>query len=179
MKRILVICVLLLGCGRRESGGEGEINEQGMVREAKQAGGIVWSYPAVWERVEDSIRVVTYLVPSYMEDLDAAECGVSYFGKDQGGTIDDNIQRWRSQFEGEPQANKDTMEVKGLKVTVVRISGTYLASGGSHGRKLSYKLMGSIVEAPDGLVFFKLTGPASLIEKSQENFQGMMQSITK
>lgn len=179
---IVVVAAVFQSCGPRKSGGGTE--GQGLVREEKPAGGIVWSYPSPWERMHEiPMRVVTYVVPSYLEDLDAAECAVFYFGKDQGGTVDDNINRWGSQFEGVGQANKASMESGGMKITIVRISGTYLAPAGpmmeSQGKKSTYKLLGSIVEAPEGLVFFKLTGPASLIEKSEENFQGMMESIAK
>ncbi len=94
-----------------------------------------------------------------------------------------NIRRWGSQFEGAGEARKTTSEVAGLNVTRVEIAGTYLAPGGpmmeSQGRKENFRLLGAIVEAPEGSVFFKLTGPANTVAAAEREFDAMIQSITK
>jgi hypothetical protein len=46
-------------------------------------------------------------------------------------------------------------------------------------KKPGYRLLGAIVEAPRGLVFFKCTGPAATIGKAQADFQGLVGSLTK
>ncbi len=179
----VVAALALCGCGGKSGESKGSDGEE-LVREAKPAGGIVWSYPSAWTKEHDlPMRIATYVIPSYMEDIDPAECAVFYFGKDQGGTVDENINRWGSQFEGVGEATKTPMEAGGMHITVVRISGTYLAPGGpqmqSQGQRPNYKLLGAIVEGPEGLVFFKLTGPASLIEKSDADFHKLMESVRK
>jgi hypothetical protein len=83
---------------------------------------------------------------------------------------------------GKREAQRSTREVNGMKVTLVQISGTYLAPGGpmmeSQGKKDNYKLLGAIVEGPEGSVFFKFTGPAHTVNAARVEFDGMIGSLT-
>jgi hypothetical protein len=144
--------------------------------------GIQWTVPAGWtEQPARAMRVATYVVPG--KGTDAGECGVFYFGKGQGGTAQENIARWGSQFEGSPSPKTTVETVAGMKVHRVETSGTYLAPGGpamqSQGKKPGYRLIGAIVEAPEGLVFFKCTGPAATIAANEKAFDGLVKSIRK
>jgi hypothetical protein len=47
------------------------------------------------------------------------------------------------------------------------------------GKKAGYRLLGAIVEAPAGNVFFKLTGPAATIAAAQADFDALVASIRK
>ena len=49
----------------------------------------------------------------------------------------------------------------------------------SQGKKAGWRLLGAIVEAPDGLVFFKCTGPAATMAKSEKDFQALVKSLSK
>ena len=49
----------------------------------------------------------------------------------------------------------------------------------SQGKKPGYRLLGAIVEAPNGMVFFKCTGPAATISKAQADFDRMIGSLAK
>jgi len=128
------------------------------------------------------MRVATYDVPS-APGSEAGECGVFYFGQGQGGGVEDNLSRWIGQFEGAGAPKKGEKTVHGLKVHTVDISGTYLASGGpmmkSQGKKPGYRLLGAIVEGPQGNVFFKCIGPAATIAKAQADFDGLVGSVAK
>ena len=107
----------------------------------------------------------------------------SFGGKGQGGGVDENLNRWVSQFEGGAPPKKSEKTVGGWKVHLVDVSGTYLAPGGpmmqSQGKKPGYRLLGAIVEAPNGMVFFKCTGPAATISKAQADFDRMIGSLAK
>lgn len=155
-----------------------------LTKEEAPVAGIFWSYPSNWNRSHDMpMRVATYVVPSGLEDVDPGECGVFHFGRDQGGSVDANIQRWGAQFEGASEAIKNTTIVNGMEVTFARISGTYLSPAGpemqSQGKKPGYKLLGAIVNAPGGMIFFKFTAPASIIERDEQKFVAMLGSIEK
>lgn len=172
---------LLLGCGERRNT---PTVASDLVKEEKSVAGISWSYPKEWERSHEMpMRVTTYVIPSGLEDVDPGECSVFYFGKDQGGDVDANIQRWGAQFEGATEAQKTVSSINGLEVTFARISGTYLSPGGpqmeSQGKKPGYKLLGAIVSTPEGMVFFKFTAPASIIEKHEKEFFSMIESVQK
>jgi hypothetical protein len=73
--------------------------------------------------------------------------------------------------------------VAGLRVTRVELDGTYLAPGGpmmqSTGKKTGYRLLGAIVEAPGGNVFFKLTGPAATVAAAAAELDALVLSIRK
>ena len=170
----------VIGCSRTQS----DAPAGDLIPEEDPVSGVVWSFPASWTRQhEQPMRVATYVIPPADGDSEAGECAVFYFGPDQGGDVDANIQRWGSQFEGATQAEKTTMEVGGIPVTIARIEGTFLAPGGpmmqSQGSMEGYKLLGAIVEAPGGMVFFKCTGPQKTIESSEPAFLSMVGSLAK
>jgi hypothetical protein len=145
--------------------------------------GIHWARPERWG-VEPprQMRIATYSLPAAEGDAEGGECAVFYFGSGQGGDIVANIDRWVNQFE-DAKPQQSLKEVNGLKVTLVQIAGTYLAPGGpmmqSQGKKEHYRLLGAIVEAPEGSVFFKITGPSKTIAASEADFDKLVSSLAK
>jgi hypothetical protein len=108
---------------------------------------------------------------------------VFFFGPGQGGGIEDNVARWGKQFEGAPKPATRTAQQAGLRVTRTEVAGTYLAPGGpmmqSTGKKTGWRLLGAIVEAPGGNVFFKLTGPAATVAGAQAEFDALVGSVRR
>jgi hypothetical protein len=152
---------------------------------AADAGGIGWTAPSNWKtQPERPMRAATYEVPAAPADQEPAECAVFYFGPGQGGGVDANIRRWMGQFEGgasvTPKPSKKT--IAGLPVITIEHSGTYLAGApmsSSKTPKPGFRMIGAIVEAPGGSVFFKLTGPAKTVAAAQPAFDKMLASIKK
>jgi len=147
------------------------------------AGGIRWTVPTGWTAGKtNAMRVATYAVPA-AKGQDPGECTVFFFGPGQGGGIDDNVERWSRQFEGSPPARRSQKAVAGMGVTLAEVEGTYLNPGGglmvSQGKKPGYRLLGAIVEAPQGRVFFKVTGPAATIAGARGAFDSLVGSIVK
>jgi hypothetical protein len=138
---------------------------------ADSASGIQWTPPSTWKaQAPKPMRAATYTI-------DDAECIVNYFGPGQGGPVDANVKRWIGQLQGgEANAKTAKRTIKGLNVTTVDVSGTYSGMGGT--AKPGYRLVGAIVEAPQGSVFFKLTGPAKTVAANQAKFETMLNSIT-
>jgi hypothetical protein len=181
MKRLalplLLIPLLLIGCVKKEE-------PAGLSKNKGTVAGVQWSVPGRWSvAAQRQMRVATYFAPPAAGDSESAECAVSFFGPGQGGNIDLNIDRWFGQFEGGTIPEKASREVGGVKVTTVKISGTYTSPGGpmmqSMGKKPGYKLTGAIVEAPGGTVFFKMTGPVKSVEKAEAEFDAMIGSLRK
>ncbi len=112
-----------------------------------------------------------------------------YFGQGQGGTVQANLDRWIGQFQqpnGKP--SKDVAKISkktihGLNVTIVDVSGTYTGMGGPmspvHSSKNGYRLLGAIVEGPQGAVFFKFTAPVKTVAANQANFDKLLDSLKK
>lgn len=147
------------------------------------AAGVKWTAPASWKlQAERPMRVATYDIPA-APGSQPGECGVFYFGQGQGGSVEENFTRWTKQFEGAGPAKKGDKTVHGLRVHTIDVSGTYLASGGpmmqSQGKKSDHRLLGAIVEAPQGLLFFKLIGPSATIGKTQADFDALLGSLAK
>jgi len=146
--------------------------------------GVIWSYPARWVKAAPRMmRAATYTIPAAAEGGEGGECAVFFFGAGQGGDVDLNIQRWEAQFEnGVTKEKKDRM-VDEIQVTTVVIEGSYLTPGGpmmqSQGVKENYRLLGAVIQAPGGMVFFKLTAPQAIADGAAAEFNAMVESIVK
>ena len=92
--------------------------------------GLKAELPAGWveQQTTSSMRIAQYLVPATNEDEDA-QFIVFYFGQGQGGSVDDNIARWQSQFSSPDGAlvtpTVETLVVEGMSVTIAELTGSY------------------------------------------------------
>ena len=137
---------------------------------AESAAGLTWTMPAGWKaEAARPMRAATYTVPPAPGDKDAGECGIFFFGAGQGGSVQDNIDRWRAQMQGPDgkpaPAKVATRQARGLRMTTIDASGAYSGMGGPMGGGRAvpgYRLLGAVVEGSGGNVFVKFTGPARL-----------------
>jgi hypothetical protein len=152
---------------------------------AETGAGVRWTAPASWKaQAARPMRAATYVVPAAADDKEDGECGIYYFGQGKGGSVDDNMKRWIGQFEPaqqEWQPHKRT--ISGLNVTTIDLSGTYTGAGGPMATaktiKPGYRLLGAIVEAPEGLIFIKFTAPAKTAAANQANFENLLKSLAR
>jgi hypothetical protein len=151
---------------------------------ADSAGGISWTAPAAWKSQPDRpMRAATYTIPAAPGDTEDGECAVFYFGPGQGGGVDANIRLWLGQFKEAPaNPQPKSRTINGMKVTTIDHSGTFLAGAPMASVKTpkpGYRMVGAIVEAPEGNVFFKLTGPAKTVAAAQSAFERMLAAVKK
>jgi hypothetical protein len=153
-----------------------------------QAAGVAWTVPAGWEAgPARQMRVATYRIHAIVGDPEDAECAVYFFGTGQGGTVEANLERWAHQFtspDGQSLAQPAKMEkreIAGLKVSTLTVSGTYLGAGGMMSqeqvKKPNFRMRAAIIEAPEGLVFFKLTGPLNTVAAAENDFNSLLGSV--
>jgi hypothetical protein len=153
-----------------------------------QAAGVAWTVPAGWEvGPERQMRIATYRIHAIAGDPEDAECAVYFFGTGQGGSVDANLDRWAHQFTGPDgqspaqPAKMDKRVIAGLKVSTLTVSGTYLGAGGMMGqepvKKPNYRMRAAIIEAPEGLVFFKLAGPLNTVAAAENDFNSLLGSV--
>lgn len=185
----LSLIVLLIGCSNEKAKTEGDTEQATASLSASigTGGGLQWNMPTGWETgPERSMRLVTYIIKAAEGDTDSAECAVFYFGASSGGGTEANIQRWAGQFEqpdggdSMEKAKIEETEKGGIKTTIIDLTGTYLGSDAmvqSTGDKSGYRLLGAIIEGPEGSVFFKFTGKENTIAASDKAFRNMMSSI--
>src|SRR5436190_9050770 len=154
---------------------------------AESAGGLRWTMPTGWRaQPERPMRAATYTVAAASGDREPGECAVFFFGRGQGGSVQDNIDRWRSQMQGpdgKPAAAKiDKQQARGLTFTRVDSSGGYTGMGGPtapSSRALpDYRLLGAVIEGPGGNnVFVKFTGPSGTVTANAKQFEQLLASF--
>jgi hypothetical protein len=127
------------------------------------------------------MRLATYSVAP------GGECGVYFFGSGQGGGVEANLERWIGQFlqaDGKPSkgaAKIAKRTIHGWQLTTVDVSGAYTGMGGPGAQGGSampgYRMLGAIVEGPQGSIFFKFTGPEKTVAANQAAFDKMLDSL--
>ena len=144
--------------------------------------------PPGWVEEErtSSMRVAQYRLPKVEGDSEDASLVLYYFGQGQGGSTTANIDRWISQMkqaDGTPAkgAKDERLVGNGLKVTMVDVSGTYVAEtapgSGSFHNKPAYRLRAAVVETPNGSYFVKLVGPEKTVAQWNDSFLSYVKSF--
>ena len=150
--------------------------------------GLKWTAPASWKsQGRTSMRAATYVLAPAGGEAESGECVVYFFGAGQGGTIEANVDRWKSQFtqaDGKPAAGKvGKQTVHGLAVTTIESAGDYLGMSGPNmqagGVKHHYRLLGAIVEGPGGNIFIKFTGGEKTVAAHQREYEALVGSFQK
>ena len=132
-----------------------------------------------WETAPNPspMRIGTYLV-SVAGKASRAEVSVVR----AGGTPEANIQRWLGQFDDAGQETRTTKTVRGFKITIVEVGGTFLGGSMKPDTKAAphpgWALLGAIVETPSSPYFFKLTGDAPTVRAARASFEALLDSIT-
>jgi hypothetical protein len=150
------------------------------------AGGLSWQAdePLVYRRPANDMRAAEYGVRDHAD----TELTVFHFARMEGGggDVQSNIGRWLGQFtqpDGRPTRDVATIahrEVNDLRVTTVDVGGTFagrMGMGSDTGSHEGWRMLAAIVEGPEGLVFFKLIGPADGVGAAAEAFEGLVTSL--
>lgn len=143
--------------------------------------GLTFTPPAGWENLGPrEMRQAQYRLASVSGDAEPAEVNVFYFGSGQGGDVEANLERWAGQMSdtsGAPE--RSTFEVNGLGAHLITVEGAYSGgmggpTGGGGAAKPGHRLVGVVVEAPQGNVFFKLTGPVATARAMETDLMAMV-----
>jgi len=153
----------------------------GALAEKLAGHGLSVQVPAGW--VEESgsrpMRIATLKLPRVEGDPEDGELSVSAVG----GGLEQNVERWRGQFQEKPQPVLEKKDVNGFTVTRVEMDGTFSAGMMAQPAppKPGTKLIGIIVEVPGSqeLIFFKAWGPKATMERWKPAFQELAASFRK
>jgi len=141
--------------------------------------------PTNWEWVESASpmrKAELKVVDSKTKEK--AEVVFYHFGPGGAGGTQANVDRWFRQFE-EPRdkinAKTEDVTVGKHKVTYVSAEGTYKSGmpGGPQTPMPNYALVGAIIEAEQGSVFVKMTGPKELTGSAAADFKKMIEGALK
>jgi hypothetical protein len=153
--------------------------------------GVTFRPPSNWVDLGPTgMRKANYAFGPAGSDTDSATVAVFFFGQGQGGAIKDNIERWINQMTlpggGDPHVATTQSErtVDGMTVHWIELAGNYNASmggmmGGQTVEKTGYHMAAMVLEAPEGNLFFKLTGPEATAQGMIGGFKAMILDIKK
>ena len=149
--------------------------------------GLRMTIPSAWGRVPASsdFRAAQYRISHVAPDTEDGEFVVFYFGKGQGGGVEENLERWYGQFlqtDGKSTKEKavvTTRTVAGLKVTQVDVSGTYKGGGPAMASapKPGTRMLAAIIEGGEGPWILKATGPEHTIGSAKNDFDALILSL--
>lgn len=111
-----------------------------------------------------------------------AEVTFFQFGKEEGGSVADNVKRWYAQFPGsEDKQITENSQVGAVKITFAMTEGTFSSGmpGGPTTPMTGYALCGAILEGGDGNIFIKMTGPNAVVKESTDAFKKMVSEAAK
>ena len=153
------------------------------------AASLKFDAPAGWasKTPSSSNRLAEFTLPKVASDPEDGTLTVYYFGN-QGGSVQANIDRWIGQFaQADGRASKDvakttSLESKtGLKITLLDVSGTYVAevTPGSteHFNKPGFRQLAAVVDTPNGPHFVKVVGPAATVAKWEGSVMSFLKSL--
>jgi len=170
-----------LACGHQDAAVAS--NQQANTAQAA-TGDLRYKVPDGWlaEKTSSSMRVAQYKLPKAEGDKEDALLVLYYFGANQGGSAQANIDRWISQIEQPAdKAKTESLSVNGLKISMVDVTGTYTAemapgSGTTH-NDANYRLRAAVIETPKGNYYAKLVGPAKTIARWDQSFTDYLKSF--
>lgn len=145
---------------------------------AFRIGSVRFDRPEGWtySRPADGIRV------AQLEKKSAGASPVITFTRfppGSGGTVQANVERWQAQFLSQDSpAEVQTPAGTAAPLTLVKLNGTMKGGvpGGPSKDTANILLLGAILEAPDGLVVVKLSGPKSSVAREEKVFLDLIRA---
>ena len=135
-----------------------------------------------WQETFTATRSANYSIPGE-GDHEQAEFVVVAFEPGLGGAVSDNVERFRRQFlepdvDEYPDAITETLNVDGMTVTTVDLTGRYAAPG-LNWYADNQRMLTALIEGPDGLVVLRATGSAPTMTSNAAAFRRMVDGLTQ
>lgn len=148
--------------------------------------------PAGWkaEPPAGSMRKAQFILPGPEGDTKNAELVISYLGPGQGSPASMFVEHYRAMFVdddgnpvGDDAVKTETLDVNGLPITVLDVTGNYQASmmpgvAPTAPQKDAQRMLVGIAETADGPWFIKAVGPAETIATHRDAFMAFLRSVT-
>lgn len=189
MMAAVPLIAALTGSACSGQGSTATVNSQTNSATQNAAGELRFKAPDGWmvEKPSSSMRAAQYKLPKVEGDKEDASLVLYYFGSNQGGTAQANIDRWIGQMQqpdgssSKDKAKSENLTINGLKVTTVDVTGTYTAEmapgSGSFHNDDNYRLRAAVIETPKGNYFVKLAGPAKTIARWEQSYTEYLKSF--
>lgn len=142
---------------------------------------IALTAPATWKRSKPQSSLVhaEFALPHADKDTVDGRLTVSVVG----GTVKDNVDRWKGQFVGKIDDPKiEELEIDGLKATLVDCSGTFGEQKGMSGpvvNRPNYRMVGVLIPLGDQLYVIKAVGPRETISANVDAINSFVGSLKR
>ncbi|MEX2115152.1 MAG: hypothetical protein WD845_18305 [Pirellulales bacterium] len=142
---------------------------------------ITLTAPAGWQQMQPSSSFVAaeFALPRAEGDDADGRLTIST----AGGTVEANIDRWKGQFGAQvKQAPQEEIDVAGMKVTLVDLSGDFNDQRGPFApavERPGYRMIAAIVPVEGQLHFIKATGPEKTIASHADKIHEFIRSVKR
>jgi len=147
--------------------------------------------PADWveETPTSRLRFKQFRLPAVGDDKENAQLLIFYFGPGAGGSVDENIKRWKKMFiPPEGKTIDDVAKVEKLKIgkvdyTYFDAHGTYLAKSrpnlpDSEATPYpNYRMLAGVFQTRDGPYYMRLVGPADTVKHYKPGFDQWLKAF--
>lgn len=144
--------------------------------ERKAYDGLKFIVPAGWEEVPLSQMQMGILAAKF--SMPAAAADVVLTLSRSGGSLEDNLDRWRGQFSSSRPEKVETMSIAGVQSTMIDLEGGF-SPGMGRPDMADARMLGVIVPMEGQGYFIKLTGPADQVNAVEEDFKSFVKSAVK
>jgi hypothetical protein len=153
--------------------------------------GMKSALPAEWkvEKSTSQMRAHQFRLPKVDGDADDAEVVVFYFGAGGGGTIAENVKRWKQTFVPpsgksiDDVAKVEEMKVGDTPVTYLDVSGTYKFKtrpndpNSKEELKANSRMIGVVFASKNGPYFIRFVGPEKTVTHHKKGFDGWLKAF--
>jgi hypothetical protein len=181
MKRYFAGLVAIVSLGAHLYGGQAE---------EVVLDGLKSKTPAAWvkEKPSSKLRTAQFLLKRADGDSADAELVIFFFGTGSGGSVAENIKRWKGQFQAPKDKTIDEVskveefKVGKVDVTYLDVRGTYLFRSPKDPSAPAkafpdYRRFGVIFASENGPYFITVTGPAKTVAKHKKDFDGWLKNF--
>lgn len=95
-----------------------------------------------------------------------------------GGSLSDNLDRWRGQVTQSRGELTETLTVAGVDATLIDLEGRFAAGFGREAQD-GWRMLGIIAPLPDQGYFMKLTGPVDQVNAVEDDFRAFAKSAQR
>ena len=147
-------------------------------------GSIRFEAPASWNSItpKSTMRKAQLKIDPVAGETTPGDLSIYVF-PEGAGTVQANVERWQAQFKDSdgktPPVTSKQAKGKNVEVTKVSCAGTFTDPFANAGPQKGFRLLGAIVQIPDGGYYLKLVGPDKTIAGAEKDFDALIATISR
>jgi hypothetical protein len=156
-----------------------------------ELGSLKSKVPEAWRPAEtkNTMQIYRFTLRHPKDDKADAELIIFHFNGGSGGSVEDNVKRWKGMIlppEGkkiDEVSKLDKFKVGEAAITIVDVEGTYLARerpadpSSKTEKKPDYRLLGIVFEIPKDAYYMRMTGPAKTVAEHKKAFDEWLKNF--